>query len=258
MTKPLQGVTVLVADDAPLNIMIMTQVLTDAGSKVLTASNGRQVLERLEEQHADIILMDLQMPELDGFEATQVIRYSGQHYSKIPIIAVTAETASSEIEKSINAGMNDFISKPFIPHVIHQKILALLQVQGSSAAEVETVKKTENLPGYDLTYLREITNGETDKLMMIVNNLMDNAPLLLQKSEEAIQLENWKDAAAHIHKLKGLLGLFFMPQITESLQLAETAAKNENPDRFFVDDRIRFVSSKLQALLGLIINDLKK
>lgn len=258
MAKPLQDITVLVADDAPLNLMIMTQVLTEAGAKVITAANGRQALEKLEEHDADIVLMDLQMPELDGFQATEVIRYSGQRYSKIPIIAVTAETASSEIEKSINAGMNDFISKPFVPQVIQQKILALLQANQPEPQPVASEQKPESAPAFDLSYLKEITNGETDKLMMIVNNLMENAPLLLQNAQQAAWLEKWPEAAADIHKLKGLVGLFFMPEITEALQIAETGAKSEQAESFRVNDKIAFVSDKLPALLKLIINDLKK
>lgn len=258
MAKLLLDIRVLVADDAPLNIMIMSQVLAEAGAKVITANNGRQALEKLEEHDIDIVLMDLQMPELDGFQATQVIRYSGQRYSQIPIIAVTAETAPSEIEKSMNAGMNDFISKPFVPQVIQQKILALLQASQPVPGPVQEEKKPAEAPPFDLTYLKEITNGETEKLMMIVNNLLDNAPVLLQKAQEAAWLEKWPEAAADLHKLKGLVGLFFMPGITDALQVAETGAKSEHPDGFIVNDKIAFVSNQLPTLLNLIINDLKK
>src|ERR1700710_2555356 len=127
MAKPLQNIFVLVADDAPVNLLIITQVLTDAGATVYTANNGKQVLQKLEEQGFDIILMDLQMPELDGFETTRAIRVCSSNYCNIPIIAVTSETAQIEIDKSVEAGMNDYITKPFISQIIIKKILSLLQ-----------------------------------------------------------------------------------------------------------------------------------
>ncbi len=251
MPKPLQNISVLAADDSPLNLMIITQVLTNAGATIVTAENGRQVLEKLEATKIDIILMDLQMPELDGFETAMVIRHCGQQYSNVPIIAVTAETDLSEIEKSKIAGMNDFISKPFAPQVIYEKILALIKTTIAHNTVTNNIA-AEDLPNYDLTYLKEITNGDKKNMEIIVNNLIENAPVLLSQSINAIEAEEWIDASSYLHKLKGLVSLFFMPKITDSILMAEKEAKQLQPNKFDINKQISFISHQLPHIIQLI------
>lgn len=250
----LQNITVLVADDSPINLMIMTQVLTNAGATVITANNGMQALEKLEEQLVDIVLMDLQMPELNGFEAANVIRHCGQRYSNIPIIAVTAETAQVEIEKSIEAGMNDFITKPFIAQIIYQKIISLLQPIIQEKNVVETTDG-ESLQNFDLTYLKDITNGQTDQINLIIDSLVLNGPLLINKSLKAVKLERWPDAFAHLHKLKGLVGIFYMDKIKVLLKLTEESIKGDAPNADLISKKIELISLQLQFNINLIINE---
>lgn len=257
MKKPLQDITVLVADDVPLNLIIMTHLLTRAGASIHTAANGRQVLEILDEQSIDIVLMDLQMPVLDGYETTQVIRQSGQQYCQIPVLAVTGETHPTEIKKCIKVGMNDFITKPFEPQVIYQKIVSLVHTYIPTKKAIPVSKTDDVLPSFDLTYLKEITNGETGKLIGIVENLVENAPLLLQQSIQAVRLQQWADAGGHLHKLKGLTRLFFMPGITGALQIAEERAQASTPSITALIEQIEFISSHLPVLINLMLNDIE-
>lgn len=251
----LQHITVLVADDAPMNLMIMTQVLVNAGATVLTAVNGIQVLEKLEEQQVDIILMDLQMPELNGFEAANIIRQSGQRHSQIPIIAVTAETEAAEIEKSRQVGMNDFITKPFVAQIIYEKIISTLQTATLAVQEVSQKMSIENLQDFDLTYLKEITDGQPDQMKLIIENLVLNGPLLANESLKAVKLERWADAFAHLHKLKGLVGLFYMGKIKILLIETEEAVKKELPNIASISENIEFVLLQLQINTQLIVNE---
>ncbi|TRX20683.1 CheR family methyltransferase [Flavobacterium franklandianum] len=105
-----QKIKVLVAEDIPLNQILIKLILNDFGFECEIADNGKIVLEKLKESEYDIILMDLQMPEMNGFEATDYIRYTLN--LQIPIIALTADVTSIDIDKSKKAGMNDYISKP--------------------------------------------------------------------------------------------------------------------------------------------------
>ncbi len=123
-----QRKTVLVAEDNPVNQMVLTTMLQRLGCIILTASNGDDVTGLLESHPVDLILMDCQMPVVDGFEATRRIRNSQTAYSNVPIIAVTANAMTGDNLRCLNAGMNDYIKKPVSPEIVERKVKHWLQV----------------------------------------------------------------------------------------------------------------------------------
>jgi CheY-like chemotaxis protein len=103
--------------------MIATKFLMRWNAQVTLAENGLEALERVQQQKHDIVLMDLQMPLMDGYEAAaQIRKLDGLHYQKIPIIALTASALIEVKEGITRAGMNDIVSKPFIPDELNNKI----------------------------------------------------------------------------------------------------------------------------------------
>jgi CheY-like chemotaxis protein len=121
----LQGISVLVADDNKLNQRIVGFVLQKFGARVTMANNGREAVELLTANSYDVILMDLQMPEMDGIEATTHIRQVMG--SAIPIIGLTANTMFGEGERCVAAGMDNCISKPFENEDLCRLILVTIQ-----------------------------------------------------------------------------------------------------------------------------------
>ncbi len=118
----MQKIKVLVAEDIALNQMLIKLILADFGFECEIADNGKIVIEKLKESNYHIILMDLQMPEMNGFEATDYIRNTLK--LQIPIIALTADVTSIDIDKSKKSGMNDYISKPIDEELLYRKIMA--------------------------------------------------------------------------------------------------------------------------------------
>ncbi|MEP6262518.1 MAG: 7TM diverse intracellular signaling domain-containing protein [Gillisia sp.] len=126
----LRGTHVLVIEDDPINQMVLKMILTKwEGTRISFANNGAEGLEQLKEQEVDIILMDLQMPVMDGYEACIAIRNgdAGDACKNIPIIAVTADVMESTKERVKNIGMNDYLAKPVNKARLYQKITALLE-----------------------------------------------------------------------------------------------------------------------------------
>jgi signal transduction histidine kinase/ActR/RegA family two-component response regulator len=117
----LENVRVLLVEDTPLNQQVASEFLNNAKMLVTVADNGQEALERLEQKPFDVILMDIQMPVMDGFEATKIIRDNSQ-WATIPIIAVSAGVTFNEQEKYQRAGMNDFLPKPINPLQMLEKI----------------------------------------------------------------------------------------------------------------------------------------
>ncbi len=122
--KKSRSLRVLLAEDNKINVMVAKQMIENAGHQVIVANNGMQAVECFQKTEFDLILMDIMMPEMDGLEATWVIRQMerDKNTPNIPIIALTANVVREDQEKYISAGMNDFISKPIHPQILLEKI----------------------------------------------------------------------------------------------------------------------------------------
>jgi CheY-like chemotaxis protein len=120
----IKDIRVLVAEDVELNKLLIKIILTDFGFENEVVSNGKIVIEKLQTNTYDIILMDLNMPEMSGFEATQYIRKTMK--SKIPIIALTADVTITDVSKCKESGMDDYISKPIDENILYGKMVDLV------------------------------------------------------------------------------------------------------------------------------------
>jgi PAS domain S-box-containing protein len=120
-----ENIKVLLVEDIALNQLLIKIILLDFGYDVTIAGNGKIAIENLQKNKYDLILMDLQMPEMNGFEATKYIR--NVMNSDIPIIALTADVTSVDVEKCITAGMNDYVSKPIDEKILYAKIINSLK-----------------------------------------------------------------------------------------------------------------------------------
>jgi CheY-like chemotaxis protein len=119
----LDGVTVLVVDDHPVNLMLATALLSDEGATAIGVKSAREALAEIRDQHFDLVLMDLEMPEMSGIEAARTLRQSAGANRNIPIIAVTAHAFPEKREEAIAAGMNDLLAKPYVP----EQLFAMVQ-----------------------------------------------------------------------------------------------------------------------------------
>ncbi len=121
----LENIKILVAEDVPLNQLLIKIILEDFGFQCDITENGKEAIKKLKENSYDIVLMDILMPEMNGFEATDYIRNTMN--SKIPIIALTADVTTIDVQKSKNIGMNDYISKPIDEKLLYNKIIKQLK-----------------------------------------------------------------------------------------------------------------------------------
>ena len=124
------NINVLVVDDNNINRLLINKVLGKWGAQADFAENGRQAVEKVTaNKNYDVVLMDVYMPEMGGIEATKIIRSQQEPYfQQLPIIALTASMLSTEKEEISNAGMNDYILKPFEPKNLFEKLSAYQKV----------------------------------------------------------------------------------------------------------------------------------
>lgn len=121
-----KGISVLIAEDNAINQLLVLKLLQKHSYQTTVAENGKVAVEKFNEGDFDIILMDLQMPEMDGYEATINIRNLGSEKGNVPIVAMTAHTITGDYEKCMAIGINDYISKPFHPDELYEKIQLLV------------------------------------------------------------------------------------------------------------------------------------
>ncbi len=121
--KPLQGRRLLLAEDNDINKVVALEILEETGAVIDVAVNGEEALEMAQQHDYDLILMDIQMPVMDGYEACRKIRALGGRHGEIPIIAMTAHARDSDRGKSLDAGMDHHIAKPFDPDVLIQVVI---------------------------------------------------------------------------------------------------------------------------------------
>ena len=202
LATDIKNIKVLVVEDIALNQLLMKTVLDDFGFERDIAANGKIAIEKLKSQSYDIILMDLQMPEMNGFEATEYIRNTMN--SKIPIIALTADVTTVDLEKCTAVGMNDYIAKPVDETVLYSKIIRLVKKTMTStfieehAVKIEQIKKLKCI---DLDYLLLRTKSDPELMMEMISLYLEQTPPLISIMKNSLLEKDWGALQAAVHKM---------------------------------------------------------
>jgi len=213
-----QGVQILLAEDNEINQQIAKELLEGTGATVSLANNGLEAVAAVRRQAYDLILMDIQMPEMDGLEATRRIRALGQDHNpdslrfrNIPIIAMTAHAMIGDREISIQAGMNDHVTKPIDPSELFKTLSRYTQKrsvaqQGSRAAQVQGSGDVENLEGIDTVAGLNRVNGNVKMYRELLLRFRRSQANAMTEIEAAVERGDYKNARQKTHSIKGVAG----------------------------------------------------
>ena len=235
-----RNIKVLVVEDMPLNQLLMKTLLDDFGFERDIAENGKIALEKLEEKAYDIILMDLQMPIMNGFETTEYIRNTMN--STIPIIALTADVTTVDLAKCKAVGMNDYISKPVDERILYNKIIGLVKtpvLQKNTHKEKEKEEKEEKeeevrndskematIKYTNLEYLNVRTKSNPKLMMEMISIYLQQTPPLLDAMRQSVLDKNWQLLAAAVHKIIPSFSIMGMsPDLENKARKIQEAAK---------------------------------
>jgi len=202
----IKNVKILVVEDMPLNQLLMKTLLDDFGFERDIAENGKIAVEKLQNESFDIILMDLQMPVMNGFEATEYIRNTMK--SKIPIIALTADVTTVDLAKCKAVGMNDYIAKPVDERLLYSKIVGLVKKPSlpkvAESAEVEQkehVIEIEKIKCVNLDYLKSRTKSNPKLMMEMISIYLQQTPPIVEAMKQSVLDKDWDLLAASAHKM---------------------------------------------------------
>lgn len=201
-------IKVLVVEDNLVNQRVAQAMLSKLGIKVDMAGGGREAIELLKRNNYDMVFMDIEMPEMDGFETTAMIRSSEEilNAKTIPIIAMTAHATTFVKEATLASGMNDYISKPISIEALEEVLKKWAKPTHAHKPEEKPPKKEEEsveVPIFERDILLSRLGGDTELMETLIEVFMADLPNQIQELERAIQEERLQDAVRHAHTIKG-------------------------------------------------------
>jgi CheY-like chemotaxis protein len=223
---PSRVLNVLVAEDNPTNQKLVSALLDQRGHRVTMVNNGRHAVERAAQESFDLILMDVQMPEMSGLEATAAIRASergtGRH---IPIVALTARAMAGDREQCLAAGMDAYAAKPVRAEELFAAIDAIVASAPSTASSTATPQSPETAGTVDSAALLAAFGGRPDLVREVIDVFLADAPVMIARLKQAADTGDVEALVAAAHAIKGSAGLFSQGDAYQHARALEQRAR---------------------------------
>ncbi len=265
---------ILMAEDNEFNLILAEDTLKDIvpNIKLDIAKNGLQAIEKIQENEYDLVLMDIQMPVLNGLDATIRIRKELNDAKKnIKIIAITANVMQDDIERYLNNGMNDHVPKPFKKEMLIEKLLLHLDKnllkkrkemnpidEEEKKVELDSktdVKNIENKTYLNLDFLTSFTNGKKDKEEKYLKLFLDNAPKLLNQINNAATQNDFESITIAAHSLKSQLNYVGVKEEQSQVYKIEKMAREKKEIDLFAKDikQLNWICEKVFAEINEVL-----
>ena len=227
----LQGKRFLVVDDNPINLQLMTALLTLHGGMVKTATDGQTAVEEALAEPYDLIFMDIHMPRMNGLEATEQIRAAGGHHPAI--VALTADVLRKNADEVMRAGLDAYLVKPLEERKLRAIISQLLGLHSPDQAEAygqaEALPVVSSLPTRDLEQALRVAGGQRGIADKLFAQLMAELPSALQEIRHSHRRQDWSGLWQYTHRLQGAAAVCGVPALHFALNVLQQAVKAEQP-----------------------------
>jgi len=262
----LHGARVLLAEDNEINQEVARGILNMVNLVVDVANNGQEAVDALKAKTYDAVLMDVQMPVLDGYAATQAIRESGADYKAIPIIAMTAHAMAGDREKSLEAGMTDYVTKPIDPDQLYNTLIKWIEPADRVVPEPPTrdaapgeakpeSQPIADLPGIKLKEGLTRIGGNMALYRKILTRFLDDYPQTRSEIEAAIEGNDQELAQRLAHTIKGVAGNIGATELQASAADVEKTIKQGEHEKLdglldTFDETLKTVLNSVESFLG--------
>ncbi len=238
--EPLHNARVLIAEDNIMNQQLIHHLMKHWQVDYAMVNNGREVIETIRQQSFTVILMDIQMPELDGYAATQIIR--SELKLDVPVVAMTAHAMAGEKEKCLSFGMNEYISKP----IKESELYAIIKTYAGDAAAV--AKPAEQMI-INLKYLQDLSMGDAEFEQAIIRQFIVQVPEELESMQDAIRFRQYAKLKGIAHGMKSSVAYMGLSEkLNPYLQRLETEAVLRPETPHYEEDFQRLKAICQQAL----------
>ncbi len=256
-----QAMSILVAEDTPANQKVIRAILEKRGHQVQIANNGREAVDRIKQRTFDVILMDVQMPTMDGLQATQLIRQlSKPAQAEIPIVAMTAHARREDRRKCLAAGMDAYVAKPIdagkLVHLVESVKRRTEEMLSSDSWESVAVTPPPKLINVESAKAR--MDGDESLVIDLAEFFLEDAPKLVNEMEDALDAGHAEVVERAAHSLKGLAANFDAETLATASMIIEEHGRNENLEqaRALFPDLQKSAASVTEAIQAYV--DAKK
>ncbi|TVR77797.1 MAG: PAS domain S-box protein [Saprospirales bacterium] len=246
--EELKDCSILIVEDNQMNRLIVRQSLIDYGCKILEAKNGLIAIELLKKWSPDLILMDIQMPEMDGVQTTRHIR--SKLKLDVPIIALTANAFKHDIDKYLKAGMNDYIIKPYDENDLYRKVNFYLKNKELNIKSI-AVETGDSL--YDLTSLKEMSNGDENFVKQLVGVFIRVAQETMADIEASLKNNDIRKINKLAHKLKSSIDQLRIDSIKRDIRELEKFPATGRSKQELVN-----LTTKISTTIETVIEDFRQ
>lgn len=240
--KRLNKLKILLVEDNEFNRMVAEDTLKEVIPDLIIdiAVNGQEAVNRVQQEHYDIVLMDIQMPVMDGITATQTIRQLDIPAKDVKIIAMTANVFQEDVKQYFEAGMNAYVSKPFQTDELLLKIASMVGDNAEKTKEPEKPAAAQAagpvippLPDKvtDMAFLRQFTNGNTEKMKKYIGMFLENGPRLLTSIEQGLEAKDHQTIKIAAHSMKPQLSYMGVKEEVSHIFLIEQTAGEAHFER---------------------------
>jgi PAS domain S-box-containing protein len=243
---------VLLVEDNDINRLYAKSVLKNWNCHTETAENGLVALEKLKTSLFDVILMDVQMPVMDGFETTKAIRMMPEPLKSIPIIALTANATKVDVERCLAAGMNDYLPKPFAPDDLYTKLFEELKIVPAGPArqgELTTHQRAQTY--YNLDYLKHVSGNNEEFIREMIQTFVTSLPQTTEEMTSAVSKQDWDTLSRLAHQIKPSFTLMGLDRLRDKVAQIEEYSRTRTelhalPDR--VAEFMQYCHSAVEEL----------
>lgn len=249
LTKNLK---VLLVEDNDINRLYAKSILKNWQCEVDIAENGLVAIEKVKSGDYDLVLMDIQMPVMDGYEATKTIRLL-EGKKDLPILALTANATKPDIEKCLTSGMNDYLPKPFTPDDLHRKIVLELKIRPKKDSETIAPPRVAS---YDLSYLRSISNNNLEFIEEMMQTFVQTMPGVLDQMRGGLAEKNFDLISRLAHQVKPSFTLLGIHDQRQNILFIEENGKAKTN----ISELVKVTSHFIRACEQLVVdftNELK-
>lgn len=239
-----EGTQVLLVEDSELNRLVAQNTLQNFKCIVTEAENGARALEILKEKSFDIILMDIQMPELDGIETTKILRK--QYHVSTPIIALTANAFKTEVEKCRKAGMDSYITKPYSENELLETIYHYTK------GKTEQEDTNEEAGIYNLQNLRLLSRGDESFVKKMITIFISQIENVLPQIHTSFVEKNYAEISRLTHKIKPSIEQIGIISITEHVKILEAKSKDISIDHQELYEMFCYIEDILSSAVRLL------
>jgi PAS domain S-box-containing protein len=216
---------ILLVEDNDINRLYAKSILKNWHCHTDIAENGLVAIEKIKNNFYDVILMDVQMPVMDGYEATRAIRMMDSSMKDVPIVALTANATKKDVEKCLASGMNDYLPKPFTPDDLYRKIFEDLKIKPTKKVRPAETPVSREKAAYDFTYLRSLSENNEEFIREMIQTFIQTIPPVLSDMNTSILDENWERLSKLAHQIKPSLALMGMNELRTQVLFIEENGK---------------------------------